>query len=60
MAFKARSGVELEVSHYRDRPGELPLHDDGKTCEFDSGEHSWTKLRAARDANDRWLGKGYA
>ena len=47
----------LEVRHYGERPGELSLYDDdGETFDYERGESSWTKLRAAKDAAGAWHG----
>ena len=50
--------VPLEVRHYGEQPGELSLYDDdGETFDYERGECSWTKLRAAKDATGIWRGE---
>jgi len=50
--------VPLEVRHYGESPGELLLYDDdGETFDYECGDCSWTKLRAAKDTAGVWRGE---
>jgi len=50
--------VPLEVRHYGESPGELLLYDDdGETFDYERGDCSWTKLRAAKDTAGVWRGE---
>jgi len=49
--------VPLEVRHYGDQPGTAVVYDDdGETFDFERGEHTWTRLNAARGPDGRWRG----
>ncbi|HEY8232795.1 MAG TPA: TIM-barrel domain-containing protein [Vicinamibacteria bacterium] len=49
--------LALEVRHYGTAPGSLDLYDDdGESFDYERGEHSRTRLAAARDASGEWRG----